>query len=217
LLQSQSGLSIRLHVGAENWPLPILLVNRYNTWYFDTAAGKEEILLRRIGRIEIATMRICHELVNAQREYFAESPDGEVKQYAQIFVSDEGKHNGLYWQTKGGESESPIGPHLAYAGGDTYSADSNSEAKPFYGYYFQILTKQGEHAAGGAQNYIVDGKMTRGFAFLAYPVEYAISGVMSFIIDQEGIVYQKDLGPNTSNLAKTLGVYDPDRTWERVE
>jgi len=123
----------------------------------------------------------------------------------------------LYWQTKGGESESPIGPHLAYAGGDTQAAGANSGAKPFYGYYFQILTKQGEHAAGGAQNYIVDGKMNRGFAFLAYPVEYAISGVMSFIIDQEGIVYQKDLGPNTSNLAKTLGVYDPDRTWERVE
>ena len=123
----------------------------------------------------------------------------------------------MYWETKGGESESPIGPYLAYAGGDTRPTDSNSEAKPFDGYYFQILTKQGEHAAGRAQNYIVDGKMTRGFAFLAYPVEYAISGVMSFIIDQEGIVYQNDLGPNTSNLAKTLGVYDPDRTWERVE
>jgi Protein of unknown function (DUF2950) len=209
--------TVRLYIGAENWPLPIPLVKRNDTWYFDTAAGKEEILLRRIGRNEIAAMRICHELVNAQREYFAESPDGEVKQYAQKFVSDEGKHNGLYWQTKGVESESPIGPHLAYAGGDIQPADSNSGAKPFYGYYFRILTKQGEHAAGGAKNYIVDGKMTRGFAFSAYPVEYAASGVMTFIVDQDGIIYQKDLGPNTTNLAKTLGVYDPDRTWERVE
>ena len=206
--------TVRLYIGAENWPLPIPLVNRNDTWYFDTAAGKEEILLRRIGRNEIAAMRICQELVNAQGEYFAESPDGEVKQYAQKFVSDEGKHNGLYWQTGAGESESPIGRYLAYAGVDNQPV---SGAKPFYGYYFQILTKQGEHAAGGAENYIVDGKMTRGFAFLAYPVEYAISGVMSFIIDQDGIVYQKDLGPNTTNLVKTLGVYDPDKTWERVD
>ena len=136
---------------------------------------------------------------------------------AQKLGSDDGKHNGLYWKIDGGEPESPIGPHLAYAGGDTYSAGSNRGARPFYGYYFQILTKQGEHAAGGAKNYIVDGKMIRGFAFLAYPVEYAASGVMSFIVDQDGIIYQKDLGPNTANLAKTLSLYDPDKTWKRVE
>ena len=164
-----------------------------------------------------SAMRICQELVDAQKEYYAESLDGEVKQYAKKFVSDEGKHNGLYWKTGRGESESTIGPHLANAGGDTQSADSNSGAQPFYGYYFQILTKQGEHAAGGAKNYIVDGQMTRGFAFLAYPVEYAASGVMTFIVDQDGIVYQKDLGANTANLAKTLSVYDPDETWEKVE
>jgi hypothetical protein len=209
--------TVRLYIGAENWPLPIPLVNRYNTWYFDTAAGKEEILLRRIGRNEIAAMRICEELVEAQKEYYAAPHDSEVKQYAKKFVSDEGKHNGLYWKTGRGESESPIGLYLAYAGGDTQPADSNSGAKPFYGYYFQILTKQGEHAAGGARDYIVDGKMTRGFAFLAYPVEYAASGVMTFIVDQDGIIYQKNLGPNTANLAKALSVYDPDKTWERVE
>ena len=143
--------------------------------------------------------------------------DGEVKQYAQKFVSDDGKHNGLYWKTERGEPESPIGPHLAYAGGDTYPAGSISEPSRFMATISSILTKQGEHAAGGAKNYIVDGKMTRGFAFLAYPVEYAASGVMTFIVDQDGIVYQKDLGPNTANLAKTLSVYDPDKTWERVE
>src|SRR5437667_1635063 len=209
--------TVRLYIGAENWPLPIPLVNHNDAWYFDTAAGKEEILLRRIGQNEMAAMRICQELVDAQKEYYAESLNGEVEQYAQKFVSDEGKHNGLYWKTGRGESESPVGPHLAYAGGDTYLADSKSGAQPFYGYYFQILTKQGEHAAGGAKSYIVDGKMTGGFAFLAYPVEYAASGVMSFIVGQDGIVYQKDLGPKTAELAKTLREYNPDKTWARVD
>jgi len=207
--------TMRLYIGAENWPLPIPLVNYDDAWSFDTGAGKEEILFRRIGRNEIAAMRICQELVDAQKEYYAESLDGEGKQYAKKFVSDEGKHNGLYWKTGRGEPESPIGAYLAYGGGDAYPGNPNSGAKPFYGYYFQILTKQGEHASGGAKNYIVDGKMSGGFAFLAYPVEYAASGVMSFIVDQDGIVYQKDLGPNTTNLAKTLSVYEPDKTWER--
>src|SRR4030095_4969327 len=205
------------HIRAENWPLPIPLVNHNGAWYFDTSAGKEEILFRRIGRNEIAAMRICQELVDAQKEYYAEALDGGVKQYAKKFVSNEGKHNGLYWKTGRGESESPIGPHLASAGGDTQPAVSNSGAQPFYGYYFQILTKQGEHATGGAKNYIVDGKMTRGFAFLAYPGEYAASGVMIFIVETDGIVYQKDLGPNTADLANALSVYDPDKTWEKVE
>ena len=207
--------TMRLYIGAENWPLPIPLVNHNDAWSFDTSAGKEEILFRRIGRNEIAAMRICQELVDAQKEYYAESLDGEGKQYAKKFVSDEGKHNGLYWKTGRGEPESPIGAYLAYGGGDAYPGNPNSGAKPFYGYYFQILTKQGEHASGGAKNYIVDGKMSGGFASLAYPVEYAASGVMSFIVDQDGIVYQKDLGPNTTNLAKTLSVYEPDKTWER--
>lgn len=208
--------AVRLYIGAENWPLPIPLVKHNDAWSFDTGAGKEEILLRRIGRNEMAAMRTCQELVDAQKEY-AESVDGQVKQYAQKFVSDEGNHNGLYWRTGGGESESLIGPHLAYAGGSTYPAASNPGAHPFYGYNFQILTQQGEHAAGGAKNYIVDGKMTRGFAFLAYPVEYAVSGVMTFIIDRDGIAYQKDLGPDTASAARAISEYDPDKTWERVE
>ena len=125
--------TVRLYIGAENWPLPIPLMNHNDAWYFDTGAGKDEILFRRIGRNEIAALRICQELVDAQKEYYAESLDGEVKQYAKKFVSDEGKHNGLYWKTGRGESESTIGPHLANAGGDTQSADSNSGAQPFYG------------------------------------------------------------------------------------
>jgi Protein of unknown function (DUF2950) len=209
--------TVRLYIGAENWPLPIPLVNHNGAWYFDTAAGKDEILLRRIGRNEMAAIRICQELVDAQKEYYAAPHDGKSKQYAEKFVSDEGKHNGLYWNTGRGESESPIGPYLANAGGDPYPAELSSQAKPFHGYYFQMLTKQGEHAKGGVQDYIVDAKMTRGFAFLAYPVEYAASGVMSFIVDQDGIIYQKDLGPKTVELAKTLREYNPDKTWERVE
>jgi Protein of unknown function (DUF2950) len=209
--------TVRLYIGAENWPLPIPLVKRNDRWYFDTGAGKEEILLRQIGRNELAAMRICKELVDAQKEYYAEPLDGEVKQFAQKFVSDEEKHDGLYWNPERGEAESPIGPHLAHAGVDKDTVESTPGIKPFYGYYFQILTKQGEHAPAGAKDYIIDGKMTRGFAFLAYPAQYAASGVMSFIVDQDGIVYQKDLGPNTVELVKTLREYNPDETWTKIE
>ena len=209
--------TIRLYVGAENWPMPVPLVKKDNAWYFDTAAGKEEILFRQIGRNEIAAIRVLQELVDAQKEYYAEPRDGEARQYAQKLASDEGKHNGLYWKTGSGQPECPIGPHLADAAGDTYPADSKSRAKPFNGYYFQVLTKQGEQAAGGAKDYIVDGKMTGGFAFLAYPAKYSVSGVMTFIVSQDGIAYQKDLGPDTAALAKTLHEYNPDKEWARVE
>jgi Protein of unknown function (DUF2950) len=212
LVQGADG-TVWLFIGAENWPLPVPLVNKGDAWYFDTGAGKEEIWFRQIGRNEIAATRVLRELIDSQKEYYAESPDGDAKQYAQKFVSDEGKRDGLYWKT--GESESPIGPHLAYAGAD--SVDSKSGAKPFFGYYFRILTEQGEHAPGGAKNYIVDGKMTGGFAFVAYPAQYAASGVMTFIVDRDGIIYQKDLGPDTSKVAKALSAYDPDKTWLAVE
>jgi hypothetical protein len=210
--------TIRLYVGAENWPMPVPLVNQGGAWYFDTAAGKEEIQFRQIGRNEIAAIRVLQELVDAQKEYYAEQRDGEARQYAQKLGSDEGKHNGLYWKTGRGEPESTIGPHLASASHHvTHPADSSSGAKSFNGYYFQVLTKQGEQAPGGAKDYIVDGKMTGGFAFLAYPAEYATSGVMTFIVSQDGFIYQKDLGANTSALASTLREYDPDKEWVRVE
>ena len=209
--------TVRLYIGAENWPMPIPLVNKTGAWYFDTEAGREEILFRRIGRNEIATIRVLKELVDAQKEYYSEPRDSAVKQYAQKFISDQDKHNGMYWKTSNGETESPIGPLVAYASSEGYPKDPNFGPGPFQGYYYSVLTRQGKNASGGAKNYIVNGNMTRGFAFLAYPAEYGASGVMSFIIDQEGIVYQKDLGPNTANLAKALNVYDPDKTWERVE
>ncbi len=209
--------TVRLYVGAENWPMPIPLVNRKDAWYFDTSAGKEEILFRRIGRNEIATIGVLRELVAAQKEYYSKTQDDSVEQYAQKFISDQGKHNGLYWNASNRETESPIGPLLAYASSEGYAKKLSSLPSPFQGYYFRVLMGQGKHASGGAKNYIVNGKMTRGFAFLAYPAEYADSGMMSFIINQDGILYQKDLGPKTADFAHALDEYDPDKTWARVE
>ena len=209
--------TVRLYVGAENWPMPIPLVNRKDAWYFDTSAGKEEILFRRIGRNEIATIGVLRELVAAQKEYYSKTLDDSVKQYAQKFISDQGKHNGLYWNASNRETESPIGPLLAYASSEGYAKKLSSLPSPFQGYYFRVLMGQGKHASGGAKNYIVNGKMTRGFAFLAYPAQYANSGMMSFIINQDGILYQKDLGPKTAELANALDEYDPDKTWVKVE
>jgi Protein of unknown function (DUF2950) len=209
--------TVRLYVGAENWPMPIPLVNRKDAWYFDTSAGKEEILFRRIGRNEIATIGVLRELVAAQKEYYSKIHDDRVKQYAQKLVSDQGTHNGLYWNAINREPESPIGPLVAYASSEGYAKELSSLPSPFQGYYFRVLMGQGKHASGGAKNYIVNGKMTRGFAFLAYPAEYANSGMMSFIVDQDGILYQKDLGPKTAELANALREYDPDKTWARVE
>jgi len=209
--------TVRLYVGAENWPMPIPLVNRKDAWYFDTSAGKEEILFRRIGRNEIATIGVLRELVAAQKEYYSKTHEDSVKQYAQKFISDQGKHNGLYWNASNRETESPIGPLVAYASSEGYAKKLSSLPSPFQGYYFRVLMRQGKHASGGAKNYIVNGKMTRGFAFLAYPAQYANSGMMSFIINQDGILYQKDLGPKTADLANALDEYDPDKTWVRVE
>ena len=209
--------TVRLYVGPENWPMPIPLVNRKDAWYFDTNAGKEEILFRRIGRNEIATIGVLRELVAAQKEYHAKPHDDPVKQYAQRFVSDQGKHNGLYWNALNREPESPIGPLVAHASSEGYAKKLSSLPSPFQGYYFRVLMKQGIHASGGAKNYLVNGKMTRGFAFLAYPAQYANSGIMSFIVNQTGILRQKDLGPDTDKLADGLHSYDPDESWKKVE
>jgi hypothetical protein len=208
--------TVRLYIGAENWPMPIPLVNKSGVWYFDTGAGREEILFRRIGRNEFAAIRVLQELVDAEKEYYSEPRDNAVKQYAQKFVSDQDKHNGLYWKTSNGETESPIGPLVAYASSEGYPKDPNGSG-PFRGYYYGVVTRQGKNASGGAKNYVVNGNMTRGFAFLAYPAEYGVSGVMTFMVNQDGIVYQKDLGPNTVELAKTLREYNPDKTWVKVE
>ena len=205
-----------LVVGAENWPFPIPLVKRNGSWYFDTAAGKDEIVFRRIGKNELAAIGSCRELVEAQKQYFARPPGNLPQQFAQRLVSDEGQHNGLYWHGASDEFDSPINPLIAYAR-QNLPTDQVGEHVPFNGYMFRILTRQGPHAEGGAKNYVVDGKMSAGFAFVAYPVEYRSSGVMTFIVDASGTIYEKDLGLNTAKLAQAMTTYDPDSTWHKTD
>jgi Protein of unknown function (DUF2950) len=207
-----------LYIGAENWPLPISIVkNSSSAWYFDTESGKTEILQRRVGTNENDAIEILHGLVDAQHDYASEPRNGEkTKHYALRFISDEGKQNGLYWKTGDNEPASPIGPLLVSATNEGYNPQQG-KASPFHGYYYRILTKQGSAAKGGARDYVVDGKLTRGFAFVAYPAEYRNSGVMTFIVDEDGVVYQKDLGTQTSELAAAMKEYNPDATWESAE
>src|SRR6202166_531939 len=192
--------SVTLVVGAENWPFPIPLVKSNDLWYFDTVAGKDEILFRRIGKNELSAMDALRELGAAQNQYFAHPPANLPNQFAQKLVSDEGRHNGLYWHGASDEFDSPINPLIAYAR-QNLPTDQVGEHVPFNGYMFRILKSQGPHAPGGTKSYIVDGKMSKGFAFVAYPVEYRSSGVMTFIIDESGAIYEKDLGPDTTKLA----------------
>jgi len=208
--------AVTLVVGAENWPFPIPLVNHNGSWYFDTPSGKNEILFRRIGRNELAAMDASRALVEAQKQYFARSPGNSRKQFAQKLVSDEGQHNGLYWHGADDEFDSPIDPLIAYAR-QNRPKDEVGEHIPFNGYFFRILTRQGTHAPGGPKDYIANGKMTLGFAFVAYPAEYGSSGVMTFIVSDSGTIYEKDLGPDTTKLAQAMTTYDPDSTWHQTE
>jgi len=202
-----------LYVGAENWPMPIPLVKKDKAWYFDTPAGKKEILYRRIGRNEISTIRVCQELAAAQKEYY-----GARHEYAQKFLSDEGKQNGLYWKVSAGEQPSPIGPLVADAEAEGYKpTHDGSPATPYRGYLYRILDRQGAGAPGGAKSYIAAGKMSGGFAVIAYPAEYRSSGVMTFLVGTNGVVYRKDLGPNTATIAKAMKSYNPDSTWKKDE
>ena len=210
--------SATLYIGAENWPLPIPLAkNGSGAWYFDTAAGKKEILYRRVGTNENDAIDTLHALVDAQHDYASEPRDSDnTKHYALKFLSTEGKHDGLYWKTSDNENPSPIGPLIVSAASEGYSAQQGKRT-PYHGYYYRILTKQGPAAKGGARDYLVNGKLSRGFAFVAYPAEYRNSGVMTFIVDQDGIVYQKDLGPTTADLASAATEYNPDGSWDRAD
>jgi hypothetical protein len=202
-----------LYIGAENWPTPIPLVNKGTLWYFDTAAGKQEILFRRIGGNEMSTINVCEELVAAEKEYHS-AHDGE---YAQKIFSDEGQHDGLYWKAgDAGEPESPVGPLVASAVGEGFAKGREGAPIPFHGYYFHMLTRQGKSARGGAKSYLVNGKMTEGFAFVAYPAEYGSSGVMTFIVNEDGVVYQKDFEEKTDVLAKAMKEYNPDSSWQKA-
>jgi hypothetical protein len=208
--------TVTLIVGAENWPFPIPLVNNHGSWYFDTDAGKDEILFRRTGKNELAAIDSLGDLVEAEKQYFARPPAGTPKQFAQKLVSDRGRYNGLYWEGAYNEADSPLNPLIAYA----FRKGANNQAGvpvPFNGYFFRILTGQGSHAPDGAKNYVIGGKMTAGFAFIAYPAEYRSSGVMTFIVNESGTVYEKDLGPNTTKIAEAVTMFDPDSTWTRVD
>jgi hypothetical protein len=200
-----------LYVGADNWPVPIPVVERERAWYFDTAAGKREILYRRIGRNEISTISVCQELVAAQKEYYSTQHE-----YAKKILSDEGQHNGLYWQAAEGEPQSPIGPLVASAVAEGYAKPPEGAPTSYRGYYYRVLTRQGKNGPGGQKNYIVNGKMTGGFAFVAYPAEYRSSGVMTFIVNEDGVVYQKDLGWKTDVLAKSIKEYNPGSGWQKA-
>jgi hypothetical protein len=201
-----------LYVGAENWPVPMPLV-KANAWYFDTDAAKKEILFRRIGQNEMSAVNVCQQLVLAEKEFYS-TQHGE---YAQKFFSDDGQHNGLYWKAANGESQSPIGPLVASAVVEGYTKSDNGSPTPYHGYYYRVLTEGKDLHSTSPKGYIVDGKMTKGFAFVAFPAEYRASGVMTFIVSSDGVVYQRDLGSNTAALAKAMKAYNPTGTWKQVE
>jgi Protein of unknown function (DUF2950) len=208
-----------LDVGVESYPFPFpLLKNSSGQWFFDTTAAKKEFLARRIGDNELTVVDILNAMADAQSEYFSQPQLGsKVKQYAQKFTSSEGRHDGLYWKAPLGKPESPLGPLAARASAEGYKPGTADALAPFHGYFFRILPEQGPNAYRGAKKYIVKDNMTGGFAFLAYPAEYRSTGVMTFIINQDGDIYEKDLGPETSDLAKSTTAFDPDNSWSVVE
>jgi len=206
-----------LYIGAENWPVPLPLVSKGGVWYFDTATATQEILFRRIGKNEFAAMEVLDALIDAENDYYSQPRDGKPQQYAQKFASDEGQHNGLYWKASGDEPQSPAGPLVAYATGEGYGKKQGESPSPFHGYYYRILTGQGKSAPGGAKSYVVNGDMTGGFTLLAYPADYRSSGVMTFIVNQDGVIYEKDLGPKTADLASAIKGYSPDKSWRKAE
>jgi len=202
-----------LIIGREDWPFPIPLVRKDNTWRFDTAAGREEILYRRIGRNELSAVQACLAYVDAQQEYAEQGVAGNGV-YAQRIVSRPGKKDGLYWPAQSGADESPLGELAASAAAEGYRV--GQQHAPYHGYYYKVLTRQGPNAPGGALDYIVRGKMIGGFALVAYPAEYRNSGVMTFLVNHQGNVYEKDLGPNTASITTGMTAFNPDKTWRRV-
>ena len=205
-------------IGDKNWPFPIPIVRLADgQWFFDTAAGKSEILARRIGGDELEAINVCLAYVKAQKQYFSTTHDGSsVAQYAQRLDSKVGTHDGLYWPATTGQTQSPFSALAAQAQAAGYTPGAHKGPHPFFGYYFRILTRQGPAAPGGAMNYLRDGKMVRGFALLAFPDKYAASGVMTFIVNQQGVVYQKNLGPQTVTLARKITTYNPDPSWAPI-
>jgi len=208
-----------LHIGKKDWPLPIPIVKMGESWFFNTKEGKEEIINRRIGKNELSVIRVCMAYVDAQREYaLKDRDDDKLLVYAGKFVSEPGKKDGLYWETKEGEEPSPMGPFFAAAEAEGYAAKV-PDKKPisYHGYYYKILTAQGQNAPGGAYDYVVNGKMVGGFALVAYPARYGSSGIMTFMVNQDGVVYESNLGESTKEIAQGIKTFDPDKEWKKVE
>jgi DUF2950 family protein len=208
-----------LELGDDLWPFPVPLVKRDGGWFFDTHVGKDELLNRRIGKNELATLPVMRAYVDAQHEYASTDHDGdEILEFAQRLVSSPGKQNGLYWPPAFDGDVSPLGPLVAYAQSENYSPELRDvdevQRGPYHGYLFKILTRQGKHALGGKYNYVINGHMIAGFAMVAWPAEYGETGIMTFIVNQQGRVFQKDLGPAAAKIAKKIREYDPDPTWK---
>lgn len=204
-----------LSIGMTDWPFPIPLVETEDGWRFDTKRGAEEILNRRIGRNELGAIQACLAFVDAEREYYEREPMGAPPRYAEFIASSEGKKDGLFWPVAEGEPESPLGPIFAAARAEGYDPKQGS-GSPFHGYIFRVLTKQGDDAFGGDKDYVVDGKMTKGFGLLAWPAKYGSSGVMTFLVNQTGVIYEKNLGPETAKIATQIDAFDPDESWDVV-
>jgi hypothetical protein len=217
-LEKEGPDKVVLHVGSRDWTLPIPIVKRGETWIFDTNAGREEILNRRIGRNELNVIEVLYAYVHSQHEYASKDRDGNgTLEFAQKLVSTNGKHDGLYWEAKEGEEMSPFGPLVAKAAKEGYTVKQDDESSPYHGYFYKILKGQGKNAPGGQYDYVVNGKMVLGFALVAYPAKYRSSGIMTFIVNQEGVVYEKDLGMDTAKIiVESMKRYDPDSTWKKL-
>lgn len=206
--------SVILEVGNDNWPMPFPIVQSADGWRLDTASGLDEVVARRIGRNELNCIQTCLAIADAQAEYFMMTPDGQTPPaFAARFISEPGTKNGLFWPASPGEALSPLGDLAASASAEGYTRGSNAEPRPFHGYHFRMLSAQGPFAPGGRMSYLENGRMVRGFAVIAYPAEYGRSGIMSFIIARQGVVYERDLGPNTAAIAKAMTEFNPDPDW----
>lgn len=218
-LEEASGKA-QLRLGNDDWPFPIPLVKTEKGWRFDTKAGRQEILARRVGRNELNAIQVCLAYVDAQKEYAMRKARQwkALLEYAQEFASTPGKQDGLYWEAGEGQEQSPMGPLFAAAREGGYGGEPlGDQPTPYHGYVYRILKAQGKNASGGARDYVVEGRMIGGFALIAYPAKYGSSGVMTFMVNQNGVVFQKDLGKKTREAARTIMAFDPDETWKSVQ
>ncbi len=215
LVAQEDGSEV-LQIGDNDWPFPVPLVKRDGRWYFDGAAGADEVIYRRVGGNELGAIAVARGFVDAQNEYASEGRDGDVPGvYAAFLISDEGQHNGLYWPTAEGEPESPAGDSVAAAAAEGYR--DTEGPTPYHGYYYRMLYAQGPNAPGGAKEYFEGGRLINGFALIAWPADYGVSGVKTFMVNQDGTVYEKDLGDDTATAITTIELFDPDSTWAKVE